>query len=75
MFHKGANQSEYPLSEAKLKNLSENLKETNSSLFMAKKSEDSNSSQDNAENINYIEYEYDNQESLTSNKTGKKIDL
>jgi hypothetical protein len=60
------------LSEAKLKNLSQNLKETNSSLFLAKKSEDSSFSQENSENINYIEYECDSQETFpNSNKTGK----
>ena len=43
---------------------------------MAKKSEDSSFSQENAENINYIEYEYENQEPFSNtNKTGKYINI
>ena len=64
----GANQSEYPLSEEKLNILSRNLKETNSSLFLAKKSEDSNFNQ---ENINYIECEYDQQDQNTKQQIDK----
>jgi len=59
----GAQKNEYPLSEEKLNILSRNLKETNSSLFLAKKSEDSNFNQ---ENINYIECDYDQQEQTNS---------
>lgn len=48
--------------------MSKNLKETNSSLILAKKSE-TDSSQDNTENINYIECEYDQDNNFTSKQS------
>ncbi len=69
----GADKSEFPLSEEKLRNLSKNLYETNSQLDLVKKSEQEKSSgtqdkaNDSVESITYIEFE--NEQDSTLNKS------
>ena len=62
----GADHSEYPLSEEKLKSLSANLQDTNNRLMDSNMQQSTKDINDTLDDINYIEYEDDQQTTSSS---------